>query len=150
MDSLTFHRSTKSMISTPLHSGSLFPPSINWTQPNTHSHLDEISAPYHLHQSLSQAISTKSVYEVHFKKEKEEERISIIEHTYHRTINRTLHRDYHKLTPHRLSKCSQHRTSMSTCHRISKAHLDVSHILRITTVASPSSPHSSYCPTISH
>jgi len=46
--------------------------------------------------------------------------------------------------------CSQHSTSMSTCHRISKAHSDASHHLRISTVASPSSPHSSYCPTISH
>ena len=39
---------------------------------------------------------------------------------------------------------------MSTGHRISKAHLEVSNNLRITTVALPSSPHSSYCPTISH
>ena len=35
-----FHRSTKSMLSTPLHSGCLFSPSINWTQPDTHPHLD--------------------------------------------------------------------------------------------------------------
>jgi len=87
------------MLSTPLHSGSLFPPLINWTQPDTHPHLDARSAPYHLHQSASQAISTKSVYEVHVKKEKEEERTSIIECTYHCTINCALHRDYHKLTP---------------------------------------------------
>jgi hypothetical protein len=88
-------------------------------------------------------------------------RQSIIERTYHRTINRALHRDYHtinrslhpdyhKLTPHRPFKCSQHRTSMSTCHRISKAQSDATHNLRITTVASPPSPHSSHFPTISH
>ena len=58
MDSLTFHRSTKSMLSTRLRSGSRFSPSINWTQPGTHPHLDAASAPYHLHQSPSQAIGS--------------------------------------------------------------------------------------------
>ena len=58
MDSLTFHRSAKSMLFTPLHSGFLFSPSINWTQPDTHPHLDALSAPYHLHQPPSQAIGS--------------------------------------------------------------------------------------------
>jgi len=71
------------MLSIPLHSDSLFSPSINWTQPDTHPHLDAISTPYHLHDSPSQAISTKSVYEVHFKKKQEEERKSIIKRTVH-------------------------------------------------------------------
>jgi hypothetical protein len=109
------------MLSTPLRSGALFSSSINWTQPDTHPHLDASTS-----------------------------RTSIIERSIHRTINRALHRAYYKLTPHRLSKCSQHRTLISTCHRISKAHLEVSHHLRIMTVASPSSLHSSNCPTISH
>jgi len=151
------------MLSTRLRFGSPFSP-INWTQPDTHPHLHAASAQYHLRELPSQAIGSmisihissncthfnKYVYEVHFKKEKEEERKSIIECTYHRTINHALHRDYHKLTAHHLSECSQHRTSMSTCHRISKAHSDASHNLRITPVASLSSPHSSYCPIISH
>jgi len=79
------------MLSTPLRSGSLFSPSINWTQLDTHPHLDAISAPYHLHQSPLQAISTKSVYEVHFKKEQEEERKSIIEHTFHQKEHHRAH-----------------------------------------------------------
>jgi len=56
MDSLTFHWSTKSMLSTRLRSSSHFCPSINWAQPGTYPHLDTASAPYHLHQSPSQAI----------------------------------------------------------------------------------------------
>ena len=46
------------MLSTCLRSGSHFSPSINWTQPGTHPHLDAASAPYHLHQSPSQAIGS--------------------------------------------------------------------------------------------
>jgi len=99
MDSLTFHRSTKSILSTLLRPGSLFPPSINWTQPDPHPHLDAISAPYHLHQSPSQAISTKSVYEVHFKKEKEKERKSIIKHTFHQKERHRAH-----ITPYHQSR----------------------------------------------
>jgi hypothetical protein len=89
----------KSMLSTPLHSGSLFSPSIIWTQLDTHLHLDAISAPYHLHQSPSKAISTNSVYEVHFKKEQEEERKSIIEHTFHQ-------KEYHQahISPYHQSR----------------------------------------------
>jgi len=101
MDSLTFHRTTKSVLSALLRSGSLFPPSINWTQPDTHPHLDAISAPFHLHQSPSQATSTKSVYEVRVKKEQEEERKSIIECIFHRN-------EYHRAhsSPYHLSRTS--------------------------------------------
>ena len=103
--------------------------------------------------------STKHVYKVQFKKPHDMEQESIIEHTYHHTIiertihhaiiertshftiNCTLHRAYYKPTPHHHSKCSQHRTSMSICHRISKPNLEASHNIRITTLASPLSPH---------
>jgi len=132
MDSLTFHRRMKSMLSTPRHPSFHFSELINWAQPNTHPHFDEC------------------VYKVHCNKEQEEARKSIIEHTYHRTINCALHWASNMLTPHCLSKCSQHCTSMFTCHRISKAHSEASLNVKMTTVASTSSPHSSYCPTISH
>jgi len=46
------------MLSSPLHSGSLFHLSIKWTQQEPLPHLDAISAPYHLHQSPSQAIGS--------------------------------------------------------------------------------------------
>jgi len=46
------------MLCTRLHSGPRFSPSINWTKPGTHPHLDAASAPYHLHQSPSQSIGS--------------------------------------------------------------------------------------------
>jgi len=98
MDSLTFHKGTTSILPTLLHPGSLFPPSINLTQPDTHPHLDAICAPYHLHQSPSQAISAKSVYKVHYKKDQKEERKSIIKHTLHQKQHTGTHfTPYHQL-----------------------------------------------------
>jgi hypothetical protein len=46
----------KATLSSPLHSGSLFPPSINQTQAEPYPHLDMINTPCHLYQSPSHAI----------------------------------------------------------------------------------------------
>jgi len=105
MDSLTFDRSTKSMLTTPLHSGSLFSPSINFD-----------TSGY-----------TSTFGRIQLKNELEEVRKSIIEYTYHHTINCVLHRANCKPTPHCRSKCSQHHTSKSTCHQISEAHPESRH-----------------------
>ena len=47
-----------SMHFTPLRSGSPFLPSIYWTQPGTHPHLDAASIPYHPDPLTSQAIGS--------------------------------------------------------------------------------------------
>jgi len=104
MDSLTFHRSTTSILFTPLRSGSPFSPSINLTQPDTHLHLD---------------VSTSR------RSTRKRERAS--SSTHHHTINRALHWAYYKPTPHCRSKCSRHHASKSTCHQISKAHPESRH-----------------------
>jgi hypothetical protein len=65
-------------------------------------------------------------------------------------MHRALHWSYYILTPDRHLKCRQNHTSMSTCHPISNTLSRSSHNLRITTVASPSSPHWSFWRMISH
>jgi hypothetical protein len=149
MDSLTFHRSTKSMFSTPLHSGSL--PSIN--QLNTAGYTSTFRRDKCSISSPSITI-TGNQYQVCLRsplqegargREKEHHRAHISRYHQSRTPPRL---PQAHSTP--LPKCSMHLTSMSTCHQISTAHSEVSHILRIMTEAALSSPHSSYCPTISH
>jgi len=129
-----FCRSTKSMLSTPLHSSPLFSPSINWTQLDTQPHLDRVNNLYIISPAtaLTSAVPSLSAKSTKRRRKRKRDRASssgqftrksIIERTFHHTSNCVLHQTYYKLTPHSLSKGSLHSTSMSTCHRISKARL---------------------------
>lgn len=164
MDPWPCHRNMKSMLYSPLCSGS---PSLH--QSIGHSRIDIhiwmrhllyiISIHYNYWHSGQRSLYyissncthiTKYVCKVHLKQENKEEWKTIIKHTYHYTTNCALTQDYNKLTSHCLSQYSQHHTWMSTYHQLSKANSEATHNLRITTMASSPSTHLSCCPTISH